>query len=95
MDVVEGKLYRIVFNKERGGIEIIFEPWELLSSTTGESYYERVIEELKELEFREEIKEKVVILKASIVNNFDEILDKVEEVLESYGTTILLKKTAC
>jgi len=44
MDVVEGKLYRIVFNKERGGIEIIFEPWELSSPTIGESYYERVIE---------------------------------------------------
>ena len=29
MDVVEGKLYRIVFNKERGEIEITFEPWKL------------------------------------------------------------------
>ena len=35
MDVVEGKLYRIVFNKERGEIEITFKSWELSSSTIG------------------------------------------------------------
>ena len=58
MNVVEGKLYRIVFNKERGEIEIAFKPWELSSSTIGGSYYERVIEELKELGFREEIQRK-------------------------------------
>ena len=35
MDIVEGKLYRIVFNKERGGIEITLKSWELSSSTIG------------------------------------------------------------
>ena len=93
MGVVEGKLYRIVFNREKGEIEKTFEPWELSSSTLGESYYEKVIEELKELGFREETKERVITLKATIVKNFDKILSKVRETLENYETTIILKKT--
>ena len=71
-----------------------FKPWELLSSTLGELYYEEVIGELKELRFREEAKERVITLKATIVKNFDKILSKVKEILENYEI-IMLKKTAC
>ncbi|RLG73544.1 MAG: hypothetical protein DRO23_08685 [Thermoprotei archaeon] len=95
MGEIGEKLYRIMFNKEKGEIEIEFEPWELSSSTIGETYYEKVVDELKKLGFQEEVKGRIIILKANISKDFDKILNKVKDILEEYETTIMLKKTLC
>lgn len=95
MGEIGEKLYRIIFSREKGVIEIEFEPWELSSSTIGETYYEKAVNELKKLGFQEELQGKIIILKANISKDFDKIFNKVKNILEEYETTIMLKKTLC
>ncbi len=95
MGEIGEKPYRIIFNKEKEEIEIEFKPWELSSSTIGETYYEKVIDKLKKLGFQGKVKGKTIILKANIIKDYDKILNKVKDILEEYETTIMLKKTLC
>lgn len=95
MGEVEEKFYRIMFDEETGKIRIELEPWELTSTSVGETYYEKTVEELIKLGFKEARHDKTIILEAEFRESFNTVLNKVKEILEEYETTVTLKKSVC
>ncbi len=98
MPVVEGMFYRIVYDEEKGVIEVEFEPWELTSAPKGsvsEEYFQDVVRDLREKGFSVEEYGKAIMLKGSFGSNAKEVFEYAKKILEDYETKIMLKKTAC